>query len=289
MASVDYNQTTEDHQSILVLIRHTGTKMMRKHFSQCWERIGQLECIAIPGQSRNVWVRYKGQYSKENNEYGDFQAHRKALGLISVGRCSTQQEFDELFECYKQEKEVYSGTLINSRLLVLGMNIDGSPLTEEQRNKIRDMSPPPLTLKIDDNLTVKTNDLIEEKLNNSSKDNTNTEHNDPLRRNEANSESKNVEKNSKNVIESSKTSVQRTMSSQSNSVINDGAGSEVLFYPSIDNCDDLEEKIREFLTSLFFVLEGKRLDRSFERADKMQFLHAPFEKKDLVGIDMDTK
>ena len=228
-----------------------------------------------------MWVRYKGHYSKENNEYGDFQAHRKAVGLISVGRCSTEREFDELFQCYRDEKEMYSSTMINSRLLVFGMNIDGSPLTEEQRNKIRDISPPPLTLKIDDDITDKFIDKNTE-LSDNSDTKIVTEHNDPLRSSLKKSEKKPVDKNSKNVIESSRTYVQ-------NSVTSEGAGSEVLFYPSIDDCDDLEEKVREFLTSLFFVLDGKRLDRSFEKVDKMQFLHAPFEKKDLVGIDMDTK
>ena len=281
MASVDYSQTTEDHQSLLVLIRQTGSKMLRKHFNQCWDRISQLECIAVPGQGRDMWVRYKGHYSKDNNEYGDFQAHRKALGVISVGRCSTEQEFDELFQCYRDEKEIYSSTMINSRLIVFGMNIDGSPLSEEQRNKIRDISPPPLSMKIDNDLTDK---FIDKKVESSDTSNTkiDTVHNDPLRSSLKKSESKPVDKNSKNVIESSRTHVQ-------NSVTSEGAGSEVLFYPCIDDCDDLEEKIREFLTSLFFVLEGKRLDRSFEKVDKMQFLHAPFEKKDLVGVDMDTK
>ena len=281
MASVDYSQTTEDHQSLLVLIRQTGSKMLRKHFNQCWDRISQLECIAVPGQGRDMWVRYKGHYSKENNEYGDFQAHRKALGMISVGRCSTEQQFDELIQCYRDEKEIYSSTLINSRLIVFGMNIDGSPLSEEQRNKIRDISPPPLSLKIDKDLTDK---IIDKDLESSDTSNAKivTEHNDPLRSSLKKSDTKPVDKNSKNVIESSRTRVR-------NSVTSEGAGAEVLFYPSIDDCDDLEEKIREFLTSLFFVLEGKRLDRSFEKADKMQFLHAPFEKKDLVGVDMDTK
>lgn len=288
MATVDYSQTTEDHQSFLVLIRQIGSKMLRKHFNQCWDRISQLECIAIPGQGRDMWVRYKGHYSKENNEFGDFQAHRKALGLLSVGRCSTEREFDELYQCYRNEKEIYSSTMINSRLVVFGMNVDGSPLTEEQRNKIRDISPPPLTLKIDDSLTDSTDKLINEKLamNNTGNAKIVPENNDPLRSNFKKSELKHLDKNSINVIESSKTSVQKT---HSNSVSNEGASSEVLFYPDIDNCEDLEEKVREFLTSIFFVLDGKRLDRSFERADKMQFLHAPFEKKDLVGIDMDTK
>jgi hypothetical protein len=46
---------------------------------------------------------------------------------------------------------------------------------------------------------------------------------------------------------------------------------------------------QEFLTSLFFVLEGKRLDRTFERSDRLTLLCAPFEKKDFVGVDTETK
>ena len=43
------------------------------------------------------------------------------------------------------------------------------------------------------------------------------------------------------------------------------------------------------MTSLFFVLEGKRLERTFERSDRLTLLCAPFEKKDYVGVDTDTR
>lgn len=75
----------------------------------------------------------------------------------------------------------------------------------------------------------------------------------------------------------------------SNSLTKESSGSEVVFYPDLETAQDLEERLREFVTSLFFVLEGKRLDRSFERADKQQLLCAPFERKDYVGVDTDTK
>ena len=47
--------------------------------------------------------------------------------------------------------------------------------------------------------------------------------------------------------------------------------------------------LQEFVTSLFFVLEGKRLERTFERSDRLMLLCAPFEKKDYVGVDTDTR
>ena len=43
------------------------------------------------------------------------------------------------------------------------------------------------------------------------------------------------------------------------------------------------------MASLFWVLEGKRLDRSFERQERIPMLTAPFEKKDMVGLDIDSR
>ena len=75
-------------------------------------------------------MKYKRLYPIENNEWGDFQAHRKILGLVSIGECSNLEEFEELFDSYKKVKEEYSETLFNSRLIIFGMNRDGSPLSE---------------------------------------------------------------------------------------------------------------------------------------------------------------
>lgn len=62
-----------------------------------------------------------------------------------------------------------------------------------------------------------------------------------------------------------------------------------IIYPGTDNCDQLEHDVKEFINSLFWILESKRLDRSFEKQDKIPLLTAPFEKKNFVGIDTDTR
>lgn len=62
-----------------------------------------------------------------------------------------------------------------------------------------------------------------------------------------------------------------------------------IIYPGTNNCDQLEHDVKEFLNSLFWILESKRLDRSFEKQDKIPLLTAPFEKKNFVGIDTDTR
>lgn len=62
-----------------------------------------------------------------------------------------------------------------------------------------------------------------------------------------------------------------------------------IIYPSIENCEHLEKDLNEFLNSVFWILESKRLDRSFEKQEKVPFLVAPFERRNFVGIDTDTK
>ncbi|XP_052763797.1 trafficking protein particle complex subunit 9-like [Mya arenaria] len=332
---VDYGQTAEDHRRFLLLVRQTGKLLSWKHFSRCWDRVCQMDCVAIPGQKREMWIRYKRQYTPDCNEWGDFQIHRKALGLISIGRCSNEAEFEELFENYKKEKEIYADSLYNSRLVVFGMNTDGSPLPNEQSQDSGENSPAP-TFRIDsDNNETNACDKDDgDTIPNDKSDKLNSndlpilEHSDPLRQvsdkpkgNE--SKSSNGAKTNNNNEKTTNEQLDSTSRSQitfikkqdskkgslkkenklveelkkpesmkktgSSGSLRDASGAEVVFYPGVDNSDGLEECVREFVTSLFFVLEGKRLDRSFERGDKTLLLCAPFEKKDYVGVDTDTK
>jgi hypothetical protein len=75
---------------------------VRSLFNKVWERIRTQNLVHVQGQNRNVVVRYKRQYSADNNEWGDFQSHRKVLGLISIGKCVDHEEFADLFENYKK-------------------------------------------------------------------------------------------------------------------------------------------------------------------------------------------
>lgn len=53
--------------------------------------------------------------------------------------------------------------------------------------------------------------------------------------------------------------------------------------------DKLKQDLNDLVASLFFVLESKRLDKSYEKLDKVPLLLAPFENKSLVGLDTDSK
>lgn len=62
-----------------------------------------------------------------------------------------------------------------------------------------------------------------------------------------------------------------------------------MFYPTSDHAVNIEATLHEFISSLFWVLESKRLDKSQEKVDRPPLLCAPFERKDLVGLDMDSR
>lgn len=57
----------------------------------------------------------------------------------------------------------------------------------------------------------------------------------------------------------------------------------VVFYNESDPCADLEQHLAEFINSLFWILESKRLERSREKIEKVTLMLAPFEKKDIIG------
>ena len=67
------------------------------------------------------------------------------------------------------------------------------------------------------------------------------------------------------------------------------ASSHIWYYESYDDTKDLEQRLHEFASSIFWILESKRLDRAFERQDKPVLLLAPFEGKDFVGIDTESR
>ena len=72
----------------------------------------------------NTWLicRYKKFYPSENNEWGEFQAHRKALGIICFARCRDPSELNDLYKFYESVKAQYGNTLYDSRLIVFGLD-----------------------------------------------------------------------------------------------------------------------------------------------------------------------
>ncbi|KAL8584214.1 hypothetical protein ACOMHN_034900 [Nucella lapillus] len=318
MSLVDYGQTAEDHQSLLVLVRHTGSSLPTHTFTRVWERVRALSAVHVEGQSRDVTVRYKRGYPRENNDWGDFQAHRKVLGLVALGRCVDHHEFADLFENYKKVKEDYSSTIINSRLIIFGMNTDGSPLDPDQQQTTQSSSSHSQSHSQTDSDPSASEEVVAKvsepsdpdpdtgtlREKSGGKSERVTQETKVRERADSDGGSVTISRDSGDAgsipheaggvgsgVKGSRSGQGKAGEGRphSNSLTKESTGSEVVFYPSLDQCFDLEERLKEFVTSLFFVLEGKRLERTFERSDRLVLLCAPFEKKDYVGVDTDTK
>ncbi|KAI4902966.1 hypothetical protein NFI96_012729, partial [Prochilodus magdalenae] len=195
MSVPDYMQCAEDHQTVLVVVQPVGI-VPEDQFFRIYKRISSVNQVNVRDSQRVLFIRYRHHYPPENNEWGDFQTHRKVVGLISVTSCASAKEWPQTAERFHGQKELFGSTLYDSRLLVFGLQ---GEIAEQQRT-------------------------------------------------------------------------------------------DVAFYPSYDNCPDVEKRVEDFVESIFIVLESKRLDRATDKSgDKIPLLCVPFEKKDFVGLDTDGR
>ncbi|KDR24045.1 NIK- and IKBKB-binding protein-like protein [Zootermopsis nevadensis] len=206
MSHPDYEQTAHDHAAVLLLVKHVGNQLKQKNFSRVYERLSRVNHVKVVdsvGVSREVSARYIKEYPVENNDWGDYQTHRRLLGLISVEKYD--KELNELCRVHESLKVKYSSTLFDSRCVLFGPPADTSP------------------------------------------------------------------------------SEPNVLSTPSN------FKTRALFYEDCEACVGLEDQISEFLCSLFWVLESKRLERSREKVERVSLLLAPFERKDFVGLDLESR
>lgn len=230
MSHPDYEQYSHDHAALLILIKHIGSQLKPKVFTKFFERLSKLSTVKITDSSglvRNISVRYIKEHPVENNDWGDFQTHRRLLGLISLGKYDSQQELNEICRVHESLKVKYNSTLYDSRCLLFG--------PKKESESIDDV------------------------------DNSNSS----------------SESDTKSPTDSSSAIEKFTTPSNFKT--------RALFYDESSPCVDLETQINEFINSLFWVLESKRLERSREKLERVSLLLAPFEKKDFVGLDMESR
>jgi hypothetical protein len=67
------------------------------------------------------------------------------------------------------------------------------------------------------------------------------------------------------------------------------ASTTVLFYQSRDFEETLEADLVDFVTGLFWILESQRREIQKNGNDKLPFYCAPFERKDFVGLDLESR
>lgn len=220
----------------------------------------RISLIADPSsQQREIWFRYIQEHPPENNDWGDFQTHRRALGLITVGKFDTQLELNELCRVHESLKVKYTNTLYDSRCILFGPeNVQSSlsgpiSLVSSSGSENNSMT------------TTTTTSTIAHGTTNLSDENGVQECN-----------SNNLDRNCEMELKDQFTTPSNFKS-------------HVLFYKENDPCLDLEKTIEEFLNALFWILESKRLEKTREKIDKIALLTAPFEIKDFVGLDMESR
>lgn len=132
MSVPDYMQCAEDHQTVLVVVQPVGI-VPEDQFFKIYKRIAAVSQVNIRDSQRLLYIRYRHHYLPENNEWGDFQTHRKVVGLIAVTTCSSAKEWPQTSDRFHGQKEVFGSTLYDSRLLVFGLQ---GEIAEQQRTDV---------------------------------------------------------------------------------------------------------------------------------------------------------
>ncbi|KAH8249066.1 hypothetical protein KR032_005610 [Drosophila birchii] len=221
MSRPDYEQSALHHSCLLVLLRGVGPSRARV-LQRAFEKVRRVSHIRVndsAGNPRSIWIRFVHDHPVEHNDWGDFQTHRRLLGLITIGRFDNQTELNELCRQHESLKVRYGSTLYESRAIFFGPDDPSLDTIGEGQA--------PLTAggrRLQDEFTTPSN-----------------------------------------------------------------FRSQAFFYREQDSCADLESRIGDFASALFWVLESRRLERSREKADKVSLLLAPFEKRDFVGLDMESR
>ncbi|XP_063041125.1 trafficking protein particle complex subunit 9 [Engraulis encrasicolus] len=132
MSVPDYMQCAEDHQTVLVVVQPVGI-VPEEQFFRIYKRIASVNQVSVRDSQRQLYIRYRHHYPPDNNEWGDFQTHRKVVGLVAVTSCASAKEWPQTSDRFHGQKEVYGATLYDSRLLVFGL---AGEIAEQQRTDV---------------------------------------------------------------------------------------------------------------------------------------------------------
>ncbi|XP_062874344.1 trafficking protein particle complex subunit 9 [Trichomycterus rosablanca] len=131
MSMPDYLQCAEDHQTVLVLVQPLGA-IPEDDFFRVYKRVASVCQVSVGESQRSLSVRYRHHYPPENGEWGEFQAHRKVVGLVAVAWCpAAGSEWALADERFRAMKERLGPALYDSRLLAFGLS--GPATAELQR------------------------------------------------------------------------------------------------------------------------------------------------------------
>lgn len=249
MSRLDYEQNALHHSCLLVLLRGVGpsrARILQRAFEKV-RRVNNIKVTDSSGTVRTIYFRFIHEHPVEHNDWGDFQTHRRLLGLITIGKFENQTELNELCRHHESLKVRYGSTLYESRAIFFGPDAPPSDPITNHKDDISavDNAQPELPSINDHSISPD--------------------------------------------VRSKETHPHRAGRLQDEYTTPSNFKSQAFFYREQDNCIDLETRVSDFLNALFWVLESRRLERSREKAEKVSLLLAPFEKRDFVGLDMESR
>lgn len=118
----------------------TGT-----NFSRIYDELKSLKTVFLHAEKKRLHFQFVDNYPTENNEWGDYQYHRKVLGLICIAQHIDAVSIGDLEKFYCDMKNLYDCTLIDSRLVIIGIR----RVTSNGVDQVKD--------DIDEGLVIKTN------------------------------------------------------------------------------------------------------------------------------------
>lgn len=121
MSFPDYDQKPYDHRACLILVQSIGSHLLPEHYSLLLEQLSTTDRVHLSAGGRNVHVKFVPSCPTANNEWGDFQHHRKVLGLVCVAQAAESVTGSEVEALFLDTKNLYDSSVIDSRLVVLGL------------------------------------------------------------------------------------------------------------------------------------------------------------------------
>lgn len=311
MSHPDYNQRVDHHRCLLIIVKPIGTQIDKKKFNKIYKKISRIQHITIQlaENSREIWLRYKKNYSVESNNWGDFQSHRKILGLITIGKCTHKEDLETLLNCHNTLCEKYANTLFESQCLLFGMLSTDIRMTSSVKNKQISFHPKNIAPSIksstinscdnsaekpimkisrlfgihsngiymsDSNPNSLSRSFHETEFETTSRLIPFSEDTDKFKRTKEISKRdgwlQEEEMNSSIIDDDKDVMESETQESQS------GIKPNFILYEDFDKCNHLESDIYSFISSLFWTLESKRLDFLENHSFNVPHLITPIEK-----------
>jgi len=252
MSYPEYKQRPEDHRSCIVLVSAIGPFNSKENFFQLWDQVNKIDLVAVTKDGRTFSPRFVLNYPVENSEWGDFQYHRKVLGLICIAQYNDQVSGEDLEKQYTDLKNLFDSTLLDTRLVILGIP-HKEILVERTENHNESINGSPQT---SDSLVIEPNHYTDQ----------------------SNAFNKELPQYGDEEL------------SQVLSDISDVTRRRMLGYMDCDEaCRYLNHDIEYMCRSIFYVLESRRLTATNVQLKQPSILTAPFEKSGVISMDLEVK